>query len=63
MFNPNLALVPTVIDPPLKSRGLSPQDQSGILDEARMHKHTYETYKDMIKVELKLLQLCLEVTR
>jgi hypothetical protein len=30
----------------------------GILDEARMHKHIYEAYKDMIKVEIKLLQLC-----
>jgi hypothetical protein len=34
-----------------------------ILDEARMHKHTYEAYKDMIKVEIKLLQLYLEITR
>jgi hypothetical protein len=23
----------------------------GIVDEARMHKHTYEAYKDKIKVE------------
>jgi hypothetical protein len=23
-----------------------------------MHKHTYEAYKDIIKVEIKLLQLC-----
>jgi hypothetical protein len=35
----------------------------GILNKARMHKHTYEAYKDMIKVEIKLLQLCLEITR
>jgi hypothetical protein len=28
----------------------------GILDEGRMHKHTYEAYKIMIKVEIKLLQ-------
>jgi hypothetical protein len=28
-----------------------------------MHKHTYEAYKDMIKVEIKLLQLCLRFTR
>jgi hypothetical protein len=34
-----------------------------ILDEARMHKHTYEAYKDMIKVEIMLLQLILEITR
>jgi hypothetical protein len=27
----------------------------GILNEARMHKHTYEAYKDLIKVEIKLL--------
>jgi hypothetical protein len=26
-----------------------------------MHKHTYEAYKDMIKVEIKLLQLCLRL--
>jgi hypothetical protein len=26
-----------------------------------MHKHTYEEYKDMIKVEIKLLQLCLRL--
>jgi hypothetical protein len=24
-----------------------------------MNKHTYEAYKDMIKVEIKLIQLCL----
>jgi hypothetical protein len=35
----------------------------GILDEARMHKHTYEAYKDMIKVEIILLQFVLEITR
>jgi hypothetical protein len=35
----------------------------GILDEATMHKHTYEAYKDIIKVEIKLLQLCLRITR
>jgi hypothetical protein len=29
VFNPNLALMPTVTEPPLKSKGLSPQDQSG----------------------------------
>jgi hypothetical protein len=44
-------------------RGLSPQDQLGILNEARIHKHTYESYKDMNKVEIKLLQLCLGITR
>jgi hypothetical protein len=26
-----------------------------------MHKHTYEAYKDMIKVDIKLLQLCLRL--
>jgi hypothetical protein len=35
----------------------------GILDEVRMHKHTYEAYKDMIKVEIMLLELCLRFTR
>jgi hypothetical protein len=25
--------------------GLSPQDRSGILGEARMHKHTHQTFK------------------
>jgi hypothetical protein len=30
----------------------------GILNKARMHKYTYKAYKDMIKVEFKLLQLC-----
>jgi hypothetical protein len=34
----------------------------GILDEARMRKHRYEAYKDMIKVEIKLLQFCLAIT-
>jgi hypothetical protein len=29
----------------------------------RMHKHTYEAYKYMIKVEIMLLQLILEITR
>jgi hypothetical protein len=29
----------------------------GILDAARMHKHSYEAYKDMIKVYIMLLQL------
>jgi hypothetical protein len=44
-------------------RGLSPQDRSGILDEVRIHKHTYEAYKDMIKVQIKLLQLIFKITR
>jgi hypothetical protein len=35
----------------------------GILDEVRMYKHTYKAYKDMIKVEIKLLQLYLRITR
>jgi hypothetical protein len=29
----------------------------------RMHKHTYEAYKDMIKIDIKLLQLGLNITR
>jgi hypothetical protein len=28
-----------------------------------MRKHTYEAYKDMIKVEIMLLQLYLRITR
>jgi hypothetical protein len=51
-----------VIEPPLEMVHRLKINQ-GILDEARMHKHTYEAYKDMIKVEIKLLQLCLRFTR
>jgi hypothetical protein len=32
-----------------------------ILDKVRMHKHTYEAYKDITNVEIKLLQLCLRL--
>jgi hypothetical protein len=49
-----------VIEPPLKSGVRRHKINRGILDEARMHKHTY---KIIIKVEIKLLQLCLEITR
>jgi hypothetical protein len=36
----------------LKNEGSVFQDRDQrILDEARMHKHTYEAYKDKIKVE------------
>jgi hypothetical protein len=35
----------------------------GILDEARMHKDAYKSYKNMIKVEIQLLQLCLEIKK
>jgi hypothetical protein len=35
----------------------------GIPNEARIPKHTYKAYRIMIKVEIKLLQLCLEITR
>jgi hypothetical protein len=35
----------------------------GILNKVRMRKHAYEAYKDMIKIEIKLLQLCLKITR
>jgi hypothetical protein len=53
-----------VTDPPLKSgvrRRL--KINRGILDEVRMHKPTYQAYIIMIKVEIKLLQICLEITR
>jgi hypothetical protein len=46
-----------VTESPLKFRCSSLKINQGILDEARMHKHTYEVYKYMIKVEIKLLQL------
>jgi hypothetical protein len=52
-----------VIEPPLKFRVRLLMINWGIFDEARIHKHTYEAYKDMIKVEIKLLQLYLVVTR
>jgi hypothetical protein len=36
----------------LRNEGSIFQDlDQGILDEARMHKHTYKAYKDKIKVE------------
>jgi hypothetical protein len=63
VFNPNLALMPTVTDPPQKWGDNRLKINKWILNEVRMNKHTYEAYKDMIKVEIKLLQLCLEITR
>jgi hypothetical protein len=63
VFNTNLALVPTVTEPPHKWGVHHLKIDWGILDEAKMHKHTYETYKDMIKVEIKVLQHCLKITR
>jgi hypothetical protein len=48
---------------PLKSGVHHLKIDWGIPDEARMHKHTYATYKDVIKVLIKLLHLCLENTR
>jgi hypothetical protein len=57
VFNPNLALIPTVIEPPLKSGVRRLKIDQGILDEARMYKHTYNGYKDVIIVEIKLSQL------
>ncbi len=62
MFSPNLALVPIVTEPPQKLGVCHLKIDRGILFEARMHKHTYEAYKIMIKVEIQLLQLCLEIT-
>jgi hypothetical protein len=38
-------------------RGLSPKIISGILEEARMHKHTYISIQYHIKFKLKLLQI------
>jgi hypothetical protein len=52
-----------VTEPPQKLGVCHLKIDQGMLDEARMHKHTYEAYKDMIKVEIKLLQYCLEITR
>jgi hypothetical protein len=47
-----------VTEPPQKWGVCHLKINWGILDEVRMHKHTYEAYKDIIKVEIKLLQLC-----
>jgi hypothetical protein len=58
-----LEMLSTVTEPPWKWGVCHLKIDRGILDEARMHKHTYKIYKDMIKVEIKLLQLCLEVIR
>jgi hypothetical protein len=58
-----LEMLSTVTEPPRKWGIRHLKIDRGILDEARMHKHTYKIYKDMIKVEIKLLQLCLEVIR
>jgi hypothetical protein len=52
-----------VIEPSLKSGVHRLKINQGILDEARMHKHTYKAYRIIIKVEIQLLQLCLEMTR
>jgi hypothetical protein len=63
VFNPNLALIPIMTESSQKWGVHHLKIDLGILNKARMHKHTYEAYKDMIKVEIKLLQLCLEITR
>jgi hypothetical protein len=47
--------IPSVIEPPLKSGVRHLKINRGILDKARMHKHTYKAYRIMIKVEIKLL--------
>jgi hypothetical protein len=52
-----------VTEPPMKCGVHHLKIDRGILDEARMDKHTYEAYKGMIKVAIKLLQLYLEITR
>jgi hypothetical protein len=52
-----------VTEPPLKSGVCHLKIDPVILDEARMHKHTCKAYIIMIKVGIKLLQLCLEITR
>jgi hypothetical protein len=44
-----------VTEPPQKWGVHHLKIDQGILDEVRIHKQTYETYKDMIKVEIKLL--------
>jgi hypothetical protein len=53
----------TMTEPPLKSGVHRLKINQGILNEAKMHKHTYKAYKIMIKIEIKLLQLCLDITR
>jgi hypothetical protein len=63
VFNPNLALISFMIEPPQKWGVRRLKIDQGILNEERMHKHTYKAHKDMIKVEMWLLQLCLEITR
>jgi hypothetical protein len=45
-----------MIEPPHNQGICCIKIDRGILDEARMHNHTYEAYKDMIKVEIMLLQ-------
>jgi hypothetical protein len=58
------SIEPTVTEPPQKLGVCRLKINRGILDEARMHKHTYKAYKIRIKVnKIKLLQLCLEITR
>jgi hypothetical protein len=52
-----------LIEPPQKRGVRLLKIDQGILDEARMCKHTYEAYKEKIKVEIMLLQICLRITR
>jgi hypothetical protein len=52
-----------VTEPPQKWGVRHLKINQGILEEARMLQLTYDAYKDMIKVEIKLLQLCLDITR
>jgi hypothetical protein len=52
---PNLALAPIVTEPSLKSGVRRLKIDQGILDEARMNKHTCKAYKIMIKAGIKLL--------
>jgi hypothetical protein len=46
-----------VTEPPKKWGVHHLKINRGILDKARVRKHTYEAYKDIIKVEIMLLQL------
>jgi hypothetical protein len=51
MRHANLTTASDVTDPPQKWGDHRLKVNRGILDEARIHKHTYEAYKDIIKVE------------
>jgi hypothetical protein len=51
VFNPNLALLLAMTETPQKWGIRLLNIDRGILDEARLRKHTYEAYKDKIKVE------------